>query len=1095
MNTSSFLFGNVDESGRLDADLLDDELREGLADENGYLSRILGGIGLDDSTDAGPGDTEGVRAADGAEDYSNIEELADADADDTPMEISLPALQPPILAKSDSRLGIGAGSLEDDFDEDYDMDATVDTATTTQNTVKTPKLATEAPKVVYDREKLLEIFPGYEDMRFSEIFGARIHGAPRPRRRQSLRVRRTPLKVARDTRENFHQPLSIPPLPKHTIYREELPMLPIRREPEELTLYPSQHLYPLMLERWEDRVLWEEEAKSIEPLRHSTIDRMYNRNYALEIAPWESHVLWDENDRPVKQLVTVIKSEKKRTRGGGIKRFNISGDRWYSSGRADGSDRVRQTHGSAILQHSLPAIKLHPAYFRHHLAKKDLRSFHRPAVRVLPGEEIRFSRVRTHKRKRNKGKDADMMKTTKDLTLKDTCRGVLLEYSEEYPMMMMNPGMGSLIYNYYRKTDEKDTTIPMNEIGTPNILDRVDASPFVGFGDVSPGETLQAISTNLFRAPIWKHETPPTDFLVIRHVYKGDIKWYIREMLPTFVVGQCFPLVEVPKPQSRKITQAIKGRLQATSFRLMRRDPRRLLKYDLLVKSFPGFTEPQLRQRLKEFAQFAKKGENTGWWKLKPGVQLLGEEEIRRLVTPEMVCLQESTMVGQQRLRDIGYSDVGLGEEENEEEEMDADVEVQLAPWTLTKNFIQASQNKSMIKLYGPGDPTGRGEGFSFIRQSMKEPFLRYGESYEERMERDKQKPKSAHRFSFAEQQTIYREEIERIWKAQAESLSSSDVPVDDDDLAEWSTRQEEMERDEEARRRSEYGFVSQREASMEQLPQVYRSSSTFADDETNSVAESRTTARPEKRLITIRRKFKNRNGTFEWRHEVITDVRVVNAYLRQHQLLEQELANLNIPSDKVREKKRRLVRQHVNKMKEQLGEKKQKSDEGGPGNKSRNPSLSLVHLAATNAARRNGSISGSDYFPQAKSYGRRRTSPLVDFSNCLEAVISSLIAIPDYYVFSKPVPITIKDYTRIVKKPRHLEYIRDRIRQFQYKTVGQFLEDFELIESNSRLYNGPNHPLTKIAEKLVRQGKQLVNEAREELESLEKAVKDEEDI
>ncbi len=39
-----------------------------------------------------------------------------------------------------------------------------------------------------------------------------------------------------------------------------------------------------------------------------------------------------------------------------------------------------------------------------------------------------------------------------------------------------------------------------------------------------------------------------------------------------------------------------------------------------------------------------------------------------------------------------------------------------------------------MLKLYGAGDPTGRGEGFSFIRASMKEMFYKSNENIEERM-------------------------------------------------------------------------------------------------------------------------------------------------------------------------------------------------------------------------------------------------------------------------------------------------------------------------------------------------------------------------
>ena len=39
-----------------------------------------------------------------------------------------------------------------------------------------------------------------------------------------------------------------------------------------------------------------------------------------------------------------------------------------------------------------------------------------------------------------------------------------------------------------------------------------------------------------------------------------------------------------------------------------------------------------------------------------------------------------------------------------------------------------------MLKLHGEGDPTGRGEGFSFIRISMKDIFLKAGESAQDKL-------------------------------------------------------------------------------------------------------------------------------------------------------------------------------------------------------------------------------------------------------------------------------------------------------------------------------------------------------------------------
>ena len=62
------------------------------------------------------------------------------------------------------------------------------------------------------------------------------------------------------------------------------------------------------------------------------------------------------------------------------------------------------------------------------------------------------------------------------------------------------------------------------------------------------------------------------------------------------------------------------------------------------------------------------------------------------------------------------------------------DLEVKLAPWTVTRNFLHAVQGKCMLQLHGSGDPTAIGEGFSFIKTSMKDLFLRAGETMEERM-------------------------------------------------------------------------------------------------------------------------------------------------------------------------------------------------------------------------------------------------------------------------------------------------------------------------------------------------------------------------
>lgn len=44
------------------------------------------------------------------------------------------------------------------------------------------------------------------------------------------------------------------------------------------------------------------------------------------------------------------------------------------------------------------------------------------------------------------------------------------------------------------------------------------------------------------------------------------------------------------------------------------------------------------------------------------------------------------------------------------------DDEIKVAPWNTTRAYIQAMKNKCLLQLTGPADPTGCGEGFSYVR-------------------------------------------------------------------------------------------------------------------------------------------------------------------------------------------------------------------------------------------------------------------------------------------------------------------------------------------------------------------------------------------
>jgi transcription initiation factor TFIID subunit 1 len=85
-----------------------------------------------------------------------------------------------------------------------------------------------------------------------------------------------------------------------------------------------------------------------------------------------------------------------------------------------------------MVQHSLPALQLHPSFFKTRLTKVDLRNFHRPKIHFSLNAQFTFSKIRTFKKKKGKKAKDDLMSSCKDLTLKDNTNIVLIEYSVIY---------------------------------------------------------------------------------------------------------------------------------------------------------------------------------------------------------------------------------------------------------------------------------------------------------------------------------------------------------------------------------------------------------------------------------------------------------------------------------------------------------------------------------------------------------------------------------------------------------------------------------------------------------------------------------------
>ncbi|KAI6153774.1 TAF1 transcription initiation factor TFIID subunit TAF1 [Pisolithus tinctorius] len=769
--------------------------------------------------------------------------------------------------------------------------------------VRTVKRMIERPKSAFEKDKVLdfsELFKGYISKKSRIAKRPLVAESVYPRKRETARAFLDAI-VGDAKRQNENRRVeeamsagSIENDLIRAIEEREKSALPV-------TLPLHDRSFDLvLLSNWEDKIVYEsKDTTALPPPESDSLTTPVNK--ALESGAWTQSIIWgfgqpfrhftqlelSEDDfaheeRPQSRSFTFIDMHDFilwLTLRNLADKFNLSNDHLYEVAKEGGRHRVRQTFGQLVVEHAYPAQKLQLPFYKTRLSKHEARSFHRPALQFPTNIEFRFSKKKD-KAGRKLGKGGNVgegLHRTGDLTLKDTSNFVLWEYSEEHPPIIPNFGMGSILVNYYRKKDEKDDYMPKLDLGVPFVLEPQDESPFMKFGYVYPGQTFPALYNNLVRAPLFRHKPYLTDFLVVKSTNKGESKYYLREIKNLFVIGQTYPVTEVPGPHSRKITSTIKHRLQIIAFKLLKKSRDERLKISRLMKYFPDQNELQMRQRLKEFMEYHRRGPHQGFWRLKPTTIVPSESDMLKMVGPEQVVLMESMQVGQRHLQDSGYTQTA-DVDGDEEGESKLSIEQQLAPWITTKNFLFATQAKAMLRLHGEGDPTGRGEAFSFIRISMKDIFVKAGEDYEQKLAEAENRPKSAHRYNVAEQQQIYKSEIERIWKAQYDSLSRKDEP-------ELSPDDEVPPEPKKLQRQGSYRFDTPLSpAAMSPAPvgpsspAFSRGSSLDRDREMSMGPDGSRKVLRIKRLV---------DG--DWRTEIIRDPAVIRAYVRARQQIEEE--------------------------------------------------------------------------------------------------------------------------------------------------------------------------------------------------------------
>lgn len=470
-----------------------------------------------------------------------------------------------------------------------------------------------------------------------------------------------------------------------------------------------------------------------------------------------------------------------------LSKFNNSNDDTYKILKKNYQTKIRSTISNLNIEHSQPATRLQSPFYKVLLPKEQLRHFHRNhfGKRIRPGTNIVFSKIKTRKRKRDKGKDVhEIFQQSADLTIGDSAQVFLMEYSEQQPVALSKFGMANKLINYYRKTNENDTSRPKLPVGETHVLGVQDKSPFWNFGFVGPGNIVPTLYNNMIRAPVFKHDVSKTDFLLIKSTGNGSgNRFYLRQINHLFAVGQTFPVVEVPGPNSRKVTAMGKNRLRMVVYRILNKSPENRLLVKQVARHFPEQNDMQNRQRLKEFMKYQREGDDQGFWKLKEGEVLLDNENLKKMITPEDVSLVESMYYGQQFQDDMEFYNF---------DEKAKELEDNLILWNATKNFLNATQMRAMIQIHGIGDPTGCGEGFSLLKTSMKGGFTKSG------IKDQQPQISGGHSYNVAQQQKAYEEEISRTWYTQAKSLSIQNPfeEMDDPDIVNESNKNVPYTRD-----------------------------------------------------------------------------------------------------------------------------------------------------------------------------------------------------------------------------------------------------------------------------------------------------------
>jgi hypothetical protein len=399
--------------------------------------------------------------------------------------------------------------------------------------------------------------------------------------------------------------------------------------------------------------------------------------------------------------------------------------------------------------------------------KEENRSW-RVSVVGKRGESFLANKLRRDEGTKTGLQNHEILKTPKRLSLR-TDDFVLFEYIERDPLILGDFGMGSRIEKWICPTrlaklvlrDTFGDRVPhvnFNQIlgqaeelvndyretearifgrkGEDVYFAQEQNLPTVGqlTQEDLPGITL--LENNLSRTPIFPHQVPKTDFLLICSEIDGKKTYYLRRIKAAYTASQIQPKMEVFAPSSRDYNAFLRRFLRFYIKNAFSKN--QPVDIEKAKEVFPSLNDNNLRRHLKamggeEDLHDRKKFIQVRESNFEPeDAQDDGDTTVR----PEDLCLYKRMHQSYERLRYLGIVEIkstdrlSVLKTKFSRRNLDSPrkvvianrifEEVELSAWHISQSFKSCLQGQGQMRLEGFGDPTKGHGGINFIKKPLK---------------------------------------------------------------------------------------------------------------------------------------------------------------------------------------------------------------------------------------------------------------------------------------------------------------------------------------------------------------------------------------